>query len=722
MSKKFGPPRPLGKKPLRAKMQGHQGELRFSLRLGEVVRVDYEKMLCDIQWIQGTTPPSREVPITSAYWSKRGFLGAMPEQGAIAVCGFSAVHENQGVRPYILAFLPNGYKTALGFDPMGVIERDDDEIDKPTEALQRELDGLYGPTRHKMRKLYPGDIYGASTKGAELLLDRDVRLFDADGSEFWLRAEDQSATLTTLDYYQTTGAGRHRSGRIIRNALTVPADFSAGEDGRIQPDTILFEHLVDAGIIFEDGTLTPDVNGLPFVTLESGERNAIVTENLRDPSHPEARAFTEDRLELQEFSDQQRGFPDHYGFDADILSDESHFTPFIERTVGTLVGNSAYTVRGRSNYGKILKPVVFNSPSSTTGQPRLEQVQNTEDEQEKNLAGAFLYRMQRPDGLGELFVSHDKEGHVFLSIPASTSKKSNLGAGRSLEADFKGSVKTVMGADKTDRLSFDLAAAGGLRWTIGSVASTGRSLDLTAKGGVALKVTQSDADGYAFKQELQGNVGESVEGSKGTSVSDDHLEEAGGKREIKAEKVSLSAGTGDFDVNSMSNQNKTIKGTVTKNIGQGRKTTIVSAPLTGSNAEELTILSGNRNTTFGAPATDTLSFASTGTKTVQAGGPLTCNWQTASSGEYNFRAASGTFSVQLGSGSISLVSGTGAVTITSGASANIEAPKIGLTGNVGLGQGASSPHAVIGGVAGPSPHLDYLTGLPLRGNPLVRTV
>jgi len=716
MAKRFGPPTPIGERPLRSKMLGHKGPLRFALRLGEIQRVDYEHMVCDIHWLQGATPPAKEVPLTSGYWSKRGFLGAMPEEGSVVVCGFSAAHTDQAVKPYILAYLPNGYLTALGFDPLGVAERNAEGIDKPLETLQRELQGLYGPTRHKMRKLYPGDIYGASDKGAELILDRDARLLNSGGAELWLRTEDQSLITTTLDAYATTAAARRRSGRITRSALTLPSDMTFGEDGRIKPGTLLFEHLVDAGLIFEDGDIPPDINRLPFITLESGERLALVTENLADVTDPDVQVYAEDRVEIQEFTDQRLPFPDHYGFDGDLIGDNPQWNPFIEKVSGTVVGNNPYTARGRSNYGKLLKPVLFGSPSSTSGRVRMEPVKNEQGEKEKSLVAAHLYRMNRPDGLGELFLAHDKEGHVFLSIPASTSKKSNLGAGRSIEADVKGSIKAVIGANKNDHTSLDIFATGGAKWTLGSIDTTGRSLDLIAKGGLGVKVTGSDRDGSAITGELSGDVGLAIEGSFGLSTTEDHIEEINGKKQVSSEGREASVGTGDDALTVLSNQSHTIKGNVSNSIGEGRTTTIVKPSTTSANAEELKILAGNRQTTFGAPATDTITYASTGTKTVQAGGPLTCSWQSPTTGNFTFQASSGTYSVTLGAGTISL---TGAnVNVSASTAINIQAPTVNVTGKVALGTAAAAL-AVVGGSPGPSPYIDPLTGLPLTGNPLV---
>lgn len=709
---RYGPPSNLGSKPASSKMMGRNNDLRFSLRLAEIIRVDYEQMLCDLEYIQGESPAAEEVPISAAYWSKRGFLGAMPEVGSIAIVGFTASHQDRATRPLILSFLPNGFKTALRFDPFGAAPRNSEELEVPTEVAQTELKGIYGVDRRKMRKIYPGTVYGMSDKGSELILDSGVRLFDRSGSEFMLRDADSAGILTVNDLYTTTAAGRSRTGRVVRDGLNVPSDFLI--DGKFPLDHPLFDELADAGIIFDDGSLVSDVNGLPSVTLPDGRKTTVITENLEDPNDITSRAFTEQRTEIQEFSDGLLPFSDAHGFDADVLSPEAHYHPFIERVSGTVVGNDPYTSQGRTLYGQLLKPVLFNEPSSTAARPRMEPIENSESETEKSLAAASLYRMRRPDGLGELFLAHDKEGHVFLSIPASTSKKSNLGAGRSVEADIKGSTKLVMGADKNDNVSMDLTTSGGLKWTLGSVSSSKRSLDLRTGGGVALDVRGSDINGDAVKMTTSGNVAMAVEGTYGIAATGDHLEEISGKKDVAAESVSMKVGTGNYTLNVLSDHDTNVQGERTATLGEGDNRTI----LTGG--ENTKIVEGDSDLTMVAPASRNVTFAAAGTHKIQAGGALTVTRQAGLSGDYTFRATTGSYSVTLGGGSISLTAGAGNVNI-SPAGVTITGPQISLNGTVGLGT-ATAPNAVIGGVPGPSPHLDYVTGIPLKGNPQVRTM
>lgn len=709
---KYGPILNPGEEPIQNRMQGRGSSFRY-LALAEVVRVDYEQMVCDLEFIQGDAPPALEVPISSAYWSKRSFLGAMPEIGSIAICGFTMSHKGTAPNPFILNFLPNGFKTAFRFDPFGVAERGAEEIDIPEEDLINDLEGFYGPKRHKMRKIYPGEIFGMSEKGAEILLSKGVMLTERSGGEFLLRSEEQEAVLTSMESFGNFAGVRTQKGRAIRNALSLTTDF-LGEAGVIEESNPLYDALLNSGLIFKDGTLTPDVNTLPSVTLSDGTKKTIITEDLIDPNDLNSRAFVENRQEIAEFSDHTMPSGDTGAFDGDVIGQDEPFTPFITKVSGTVIGNDPYTSGGKSQYGALLRPSVFSTRTDAEGDPTLEPIPNEPSELEKNLAGAFLYKMDRPDGLGSLFLSHDKEGHCFISIPASTSQQSNLGGGRSVEADLKGSLKTTIGSNNQDGSSVDMKTTGGVRWSLGTMTGQ-RSLEVITDGGISIDVQRPDLDGTAIRAKTNGDVGVAVDGTVGISATNDYLEEVTGKRTMTSDSLGIRVGSNDAQVDVNSNYDLNVRGQVTKNIGDGRKTTITSGD------DKTRIVKGDRTTTFVAPAKDNTTFLSTGTQKTQATGKLDVTYQTGVQGSYSFTAASGSYRVTLGAGTINMTAGQG-VTINSAASISMTAPTIGLRGAVGLGAGTSAPLSVIGGAPGPSPHIDYITGLPLLGNPQVRTV
>ena len=710
--RRYGPAKPAGKQGSRSKdMFGRNNELRFSLRLAEVIRIDYENMNCDLKYLQGSTPPTEEVPISAAYWSKRGFLGAMPSKGSVAIVGFTAAHKASSVEPLILAFLPNGFKTALRFDPFGAVPRDAEELNVSQEFAETQLQGIYGVDRRKMRKIYPGNILAMSDQGSEILLNEGVTLFDRSGSEFLLKPSDSSAILTAKDIYQTSEAGRKRFGRVVRNALNVPTDFFGGEDA-LDEEHPLFDLLIDAGIIFGDGTLVPDINSLPSLTLPDGQKLSIISKNSEDLDRVETEMFTECRVEVQEFSDGKMPFNDNHGFDADIVSPDEHFTPFIEKVSGTVIGNDPYTSRGRVQYGQLLRPKVFNSSEDTEGRPEMETLDNVPENGNKNLAAASLYRMRRPDNLGELFLSHDKEGHVVLSIPASTSKNP-LGAGRSIEADLKGSSKVVMGKD-SGGVSFDLDTKGGLEWTLGTITSSRRSMDLRTQGGISVDVLSPDINGDAVKLITDGDVAIAAEGSYAISTTEDHIEEIAGKKEVTADSLAISVGTQDYNTTILSDQVTTMKGSRETLIGEGDETTI----LTGG--ERTDIKQGNSELQFLAPSTRSIDFDVGGTHEITSNTTLNIERSGNLSANYSFNSLAGSYEVSITTGSIRMSTGPSSVNI-SPAGVSISGPAVSIEGSVALGT-SSATNSVVGGVPGPNPHIDYMTGAPIQGNPLVRTV
>lgn len=690
-----------------AKMAGRTNGMRYALRMAEIIRIDYEKMVCDLAYIQGETPNAEEVPITSAYWSPRSFLGGMPEEGSVVIVGFAASHQNRHTKPFILTYLPGSVQTSKNFDPIGAIPRDADGLDLPQDKIVQELSGYYGPTRHKFRKIYPGDIMGMSRQGSELILDSGIRMYDPQGSEFCI--ENAQFISACMDSLGVNAAGRSSMGRVIRNALSVPTDFLL--NGKYPSESPLFESMLEAGLIFEDGSLVPDVNAGHSIVLPDGRRQKIITRNGVHPNDQGSRSYTERRFELSEYSDGRIPSNPIHGHDVDAQGELASFTPFITSVSGTLVGNSPWSTQGRALYGKLLRPTLFDQASASQGSAGLE-IANTEVDE--SLVAAKYYSMRRPDGQGELFYAHDKEGHIFFSVPASSSKDAKLGAGRSVEGEFKGSAKLVLGANKRDNESLDLHAEGGFLWVLGALRRSGKSLDMTARGGFSVEVLNPDLNGDAARLVLRGNSQTSVDGNVSLASTGDHLEEALGLREITAEAYSLQVGIGDYNETVTSNKNVTLLGKKTESLGEGEERTI----LTGGS--ETSILQGNSTVSFGAPSSRSISFLSSGTHSITSSGALTLDRRASVSATYNFQAPSGSYSVALATGNIALSSGGSRMDISPDA-LRVTAANISLTGSVSLGS-ATATNSVVGGIPGPSPHLDYITGLPLTGNPLVRTL
>jgi hypothetical protein len=152
----------------------------------------------------------------------------------------------------------------------------------------------------------------------------------------------------------------------------------------------------------------------------------------------------------------------------------------IERTEGTLVG---YNHFDKDTYGKVLKPVVFPYTregrfASGTEVGHLA-VKDSPDHVEARLAASALavrfpyeYNTTRWDVTKEGFISLE----VGSTLPAeniaehwqSNGYEHPHGAGRSLEAHFVGSIKTVVGKNRDEEEAIDLQALGQVCLRIGA--------------------------------------------------------------------------------------------------------------------------------------------------------------------------------------------------------------------------------------------------------------
>ena len=622
-----------GQRSILSKAPGGKGPQRFALRMAEVIRVDYERMICDIQYLEGGQPFAREVQISAAYWSARGFLGAMPGQGAIAIVGQYAAQGHHVTLPLILAFLPNGFRTALRYDPIGVAERDNEDVIKASKELTTTaLEGLYGPLRHKLRKMYPGDIYGASDSGGEILLSRGVFLQDRSGQAIRFDPDQGIVRTRSWGREDVCAWGRARAGKIVRSGLVMPV----GIPNPVLLEDALYAALLEQGMIFDTGVWTPDIDKVPVKYLADGTKQGVITENNASPTDPTAKYFVESRKEIYLYENNSLPFE---GIEP-ILEELPKI--FIEHVLGTVVGNDLTTLEGRRQYGQILRPRIFTSSTSRTGNPGLDGISDP-NQDDLNMSAAYLYRMRRPDELGELFLAHDREGHVFLSIPASKSGIGNMGSGRSIEADIRGSVKAVIGANANNRASIELDTTGGIAANVGTFSTSQRSLDAFFEGGIQIVTRGADANGVALNVRVRGDVVIRPQGSTYFESSGDFILNAAGIGNIGAQGLNLTIGTTGRAASIQGNDIETITGRAEAVINGGRTTTI-NNPLSGSTiSEELTITLGDRHTSFRGPSEDTIDFSTVGTRKIVAAGALTYEVEAGGVGAFTFKAPTGTF-------------------------------------------------------------------------------
>jgi hypothetical protein len=626
--------------------------------MAEIIRIDYDRMVCDLKYLEGGQPYAREVPLSSAYWSRRGFIGAMPAEGSIVIVGNYAAQGHHATLPLILAYMPSGYRTGIRYDPIGSADRGTEDIaGVDRDVLTSSLEGIYGPTRHKFLQLYPGDVYVSSDHGGQALITADVVLRDMAGQSFGLSADHETAILRAYHTAQKGPWGQTLSGRVIRNGLLFPAFLQ----NPVPPEEPLYDILLEQELILPDGSWAPDINTRPIRTLADG--------SAQGQDH-----HTEDRLEL--YLTEQEGGLGVEDLAWPVITQTT--SPFIERVLGSYIGNDLTTLEGRKQYGRLLRPRIFTSKSAIDARPGFEEI----NEDEESLTAAFVHRMRRPDGLGELIVAHDRDGKAFVHLPASSAKVSNTGAGSSLDLSTDGAVKAVIGSDLTEGLSIDLTTTGGMTSNLGAASESNLSMDLFARGAIRVETTRADDRGIGFEGIFQGTVRLDANGDLNFQSTGSAAISSAGVLTLAANGIVEQAGiTGVTRVS----QGPSLESVTSRKeyVIQGGRLTTINTPREGSsNADELTILTGNKQTTFVAPAVDQTTFQSAGTHRVQSVGTLTYEVTSLSTGQFVFSAPSGAWSSQIGINSVHL----------DATRFHAEVPR------VDLGFGASLPVALAPGV------------------------
>lgn len=723
---------------------------RSLLWVGRVLHVDVETMVCSIALATGTGERV-DVPIPQfAGGGPRSGALTLPEKNSVVIIGWRQ-YSNRGYAPYIVQTATVGVFPARDYEPFSTV--DPAEAAAALEAfpdLARDPHVNMGVVRLKSRKAYAGEFVAYSAQGAEALLDRDARVANRAGNEFFLRDADQTAVLQTVSYFESSAAGYYRRGLIRRNAFNlqpdlaisgfVPSedDYDAFIDGKfatledddgnpmrtlvvkVAEDSPAYEKLSEFGLINSDGTPVEAVGSdpgaafYPFVVLPDGQRASYVVQGEHSASFAETdQCYVEDRADIRHTSDGVMDVTE----DGDGVQIDQVPPIFIEDVKGTVVGNDPYTEPGRALYKRIMTMRVFDDPDqgSNSPAPIFEPVDTvTSQEEADTKALARLFRMQSPTGSNQFAYGVTKEGRLFLHVP-----KSRTGTpqekGKSIDANILGLVKAVIGSDENTRTSVDLRALGGVKLDIGAFQDRSDpespqnvSVDLVLRGKIRTQ--------YAGTQGRENIVGgsdfTSVTGSKMDVVGGNCVRSVGGAEAVEATSITHNVGAGGYKLKSAGDVDNTFLGKTTEHYGGDRQVTFATPAndlkTVSLGVDSTTVLSGSisRTVSAGAGISDTVTT-----------GNLT---QTVGTGNMTVSVATGSLSATVGSGSLSLTAGAGAatltgvsaVTVSSSAAANITAPVVKI--------GASVAGSAVAGVPGPpGPHVDFLTGRPILGVPTI---
>jgi hypothetical protein len=410
----------------------------------------------------------------------------------------------------------------------------------------------------------------------------------------------------------------------------------------------------------------------------------------------------------------------------EVLEEIDGFTvdrriPYIERVLGTVVGNDLNSTRGQRQYGKILKPKIFQDfRTHRIGKFTLEEVgrqPTTPDLEAITSAGAMLFKIRPPRGIGDnaFAASVTKQGKLLLNIPSSTVEDYPSGSNRvSAELNLEGALKAFIGASTPDRISAHVTMEGGLHLDVGRDADGNA---LTVRYHSAVKTTYEgnpNQDDVAISTDVRGVKQSAISGAERKTIEGSKLTTVSGRSSLNADRINqnafsgFSGNYGEFNqlVSGKSQLNYALA--VLENIVAGGKVT--------------TILAGGLITNVAAGAVTTTAGAGAMSFNVPAGAYTV----TVGTGAVSLTTASGAMTLSTAAGAMSLSAGAGAVSVTAGlalnltaaTAVNVVAPQVLIGG----------PAAVLGVCRGtPSlppgiPTLDSFTGHPLLGSAQFRSL
>lgn len=699
------------------------------IKVGVITRVDEVNMKADVRVITGGGDRF-EIDLTQGMAGPRSFWGGVPEENSLVLLGYRRVHKNL-YDAVILGYLPVGNRSGLRFDPFSV--GDPSEIAPDEAELYASVFG--GVQRFKRLNMRPGDVGGMSSSGSEFVLSRDVRITNRAGDMLELRDSERSFLSQTIHRVENDAGIRKISGPIRRGGFFLPPDILQS-DGKTLKDTkdsyYGRDDLQAAGPGVGSGSAAKFSNAkgvildlfnntteFPPVTYTNGRRVHYPPTspgvNIEDPNSS-ADAFVEDRFEMSHTSDLTQEVIDEIdGFTMDRRP------VYIERVIGTVVGNDLTSTRGQRQYGRLLKPRLFpDFLVRNQGKFTLEEVNRqptVPDLEAVTAAGAFLFRIRPPRSIGDsdFVAAVSKQGKLFLNVPGSAQEDYPSGSKKiSAEVNLEGALKAYIGASNPDRISVHLTLEGGLHLDIGRDAQGNAITTRYHSGTKVIYEGNPNQDDVATSIEVRGvklsNISGAeqkvIEGSKQTIVS--------GTMQTQADRYSVNAFSGaSYNVGEM---NMMVSGksqynyalAVLENIALGGKlSTILAGGLT-------------QNVVAGAITYSALAGA------ISFNAPAGAFAVTVGTGAISVTTAAGAVALSTAAGAMSLSAGAGALTLTAGLALNMTAGTVlsMVSPQILLG----GPAAVLGICRGlPSmppgaPSLDYITGLPLQGSALNRSL
>jgi len=699
----------------------------FGLKVGIITRVDEFELKADIKILTGGGERF-EIDLTQAMAGPRSFWGGIPEVNSMVIIGYRRRHK-QLYEAMIIGYIPVGKRTGMRFDPMS--SSDPSAIDPEDADLYSKT--FTPQTRYKRLQLKPGDVGGMSSSGAEFALTKDVKMVNRAGDLFELRDSDRTLVSQTIHRVESDAGVLRLSGPTRRSGSYLPPDiFSKGKTLKNSGDryfgnTVLKRFTVSTDTVLDsinDTVTFPPItysNGrqayYPAILPDQTDSNGIPV-NFEDPDAGVGEVYTEDRIELTHTTDLvQEVLEEVDGFQMDRKP------VYIERVLGTLVGNDTSSDTGLKQYGQVLRPKLFDDflatgPASFVTEPIARSP--LDDSEAYTTAGAYLLRIIPPpnpagrsDTTSAFAMSVSKQGKLFVNIPGSRVEKYSSGTKNvSAEINMDGALKMRLGASTPDGIALHLTLEGGAIFDFRGGSSGAALIFRTHSSYVIEAQGVPDNNNIAYSENLQGtkqvySSGDSIEnvaGAKATTVN-------GGYR-ILADRFSINAqsgmavNTGGYDFLNSGKSQYQYAMQVLETIILGGKTS--------------TILAGGLTETLAAGARSI----------VVAGGAMSTN---VAAGAYTVTVGSGAISISTAAGALSLSAAAGAISITAGLAMSLTAgASMTLSAPVSIALNSAqvligSPAAALGVIRGTpvlppgTPSIDFILGIPYLGSALFRS-
>jgi hypothetical protein len=527
---------------------------QFGLKLGLVVRIDEINMKVDLKIMSGGGE-AMEVDLTQAMAGPRSFWGGIPEKGSICIIGYRK-KSKQIAQAMILGYIPTGVRAGLKMDPISPVNPA--EVD-PADA--EETKDFFGPTiRHRRLKLSPGDVGGLSSSGSEFAMGRDVRLINRAGDSVELRDADRTLITSTVHRLDSTAGVFEINGPIRRGGMYLPSDVT--KDGSLVAGYKGNDVLTNSGpggvsggykFAGPDGKVLEFFNNVtefPPVTYTNGRRvfypATNVAVNFEDPESGGASAYTEHRMEIAHTTDctqEVREEIDGFQLDRNRI--------FIEQVYGTIVGNDTYSTEGLRQYGKLLKPIIFDDLFQLSpGKFRFEEIPrgpHEPDLERDTTTGAYLFKVKtlRKDKNTEYAHAVSKQGKVFLNIPGSTIERYPCGAKNvSAEVNLEGALKLFIGAETSRNASVILKMVGGITGEIGHL-TNGKAVDVKLGSSIDFECAgTNDEDNMAYRATINGNSSSVTTGEIVVQGQSSISHTASGAYNVRADAINHSGTNG----------------------------------------------------------------------------------------------------------------------------------------------------------------------------------